>query len=88
MKELNETINPIEKNYAKVGNLLVKAVEENYCLRGYDDWFAEECANKLKKIYEEAKYMSGINLLEKFMVSYITILWNEKRKRDKYCLFI
>ncbi len=37
MKELNETINPIEKNYAKVGNLLVKAVEENYCLRGYDD---------------------------------------------------
>lgn len=37
MKELDETINPIEKNCAKIGNFFVKSAKENYRLRGYDD---------------------------------------------------
>lgn len=53
--ELNNAINPTEKDYDRVGSLLANAALENYDLNVRHDGLAEECNGKFEEIYIKVK---------------------------------
>ena len=86
--ELNNSVNPTEEDYNRVGSLLANVAIENYDLNVRHDGLAEECDSKFEEIYKKVKDMKQEEQNSELLADF-TLMKNQIRliQTDELCKY-